>query len=90
MLTKVLLTCREIALLSSKEFDTQLPLGLRIRMRVHSVMCKACFRYRKQLRIIHSFINKIAPDYDTASSFMASDHLSDSSKERIKAFLKNQ
>ncbi len=88
MLTKLLLTCREVALLSSREFEVRLPRGLRMRMKVHGVMCKSCYRYRKQLRIIHSLIQKIAPGYNEIHPFVASERLSEESRERIKSLLK--
>ena len=85
MLTKVLLTCREVARLSSREFDTRLPAGLKMRMKVHSALCKGCFRYRKQLRIIHELISSVIPGYDSDDSFIDREHLSDESRERIRS-----
>lgn len=90
MMDKIMLTCREMSWLSSKELDTRLPLLTKIQMKMHVTMCKTCYRYRKQLNRIHSIIQKIAPDYNTIAIQEESETLSDSSKERIKEFLNSK
>lgn len=83
-----MLTCRDFSWLMSKELDTKLSFSTRIRVRVHMVLCRACYRYRKQLELIHSVVQKFAPEYDTLATPEESAGLPEESKERIKSFLK--
>jgi hypothetical protein len=49
-----MLSCREIARLASEQMDSgaELPLGTRMSMRLHLMMCKYCSRYVRQIRLI--------------------------------------
>ncbi len=88
MMDKIMLTCKEMSWLSSKELDTNLPILTKVQMKMHVTMCKTCYLYRKQLKKIHSIIEKIAPDYNAVAIEDDSEALSERSKERIKEFLK--
>jgi hypothetical protein len=46
-------TCAEMSRLASQSLDRPLPLGLRLRMRLHYVICVWCARYLKHLRFLH-------------------------------------
>jgi predicted small metal-binding protein len=77
--------CREMARLLSKECETPLPLGLRIRMRLHLLCCRWCTRYRNQIRWIHRLIGSLGH----RECEHGEDHLSEEAKEKIRAVLKN-
>lgn len=49
---KIVYTCVEAARLISESLDHLLPLGTRLRLRVHLLLCGACTRYRQQLQSI--------------------------------------
>jgi hypothetical protein len=89
MMEKFVLTCREIALLSSKEIDTKLPRLKRFQMALHITLCKTCSCYRRHLISIHHLVQNAAPSYDELILEKESSTLPEVSKERIKQFLKN-
>jgi hypothetical protein len=45
--------CADMSRLASQSLDKALPLGLRLRIRLHFLVCVWCARYFKQLRILH-------------------------------------
>lgn len=47
-----MLTCREAALLMSKELDCELPLLSRLLLRFHLAVCRSCRIVRRQLALI--------------------------------------
>ena len=51
-------TCQEMTRLLSDAMDRSLPLHLRMRMRVHLVICTLCQRYQRQLRLIRQTLRK--------------------------------
>ena len=85
MMNKIMLTCKDLAWLSSQELDTNLPFMTRLKMKMHITMCKTCYFYRDQLKMIHALIRKIAPDFDSIADESVS--LSNESKERIKKYI---
>jgi hypothetical protein len=86
MMEKTMLTCKEISWLSSKTLDVKLPLIKRIQMAMHITLCKACYRYRSQLKTLHLMVKKSAPYFDDIDA-CETGTLSSESKERIKNFL---
>ncbi len=46
-------TCNEVARLTSEGRDHLLPLGMRLRLRLHRAFCQWCARYAKQLDLVH-------------------------------------
>jgi predicted small metal-binding protein len=77
--------CREMVRLLSRECETPLPLGLRIRMRLHLLCCRWCTRYRHQLQLI----NRLLATLSHRDCEHGEDHLSEDAKERIRQALKN-
>lgn len=53
LIWKLMPNCAEMSRLSSQQLDKPLPLRLRLRMFLHSLVCSWCRRYRNQLRFIH-------------------------------------
>jgi hypothetical protein len=45
--------CADMARLASESLDKALPLYLRLRMRLHFLVCVWCARYFKQLKFLH-------------------------------------
>lgn len=45
--------CAAMARLSSERLEHPLPLGVRLRMRLHFLICVWCHRYLKQLEFLH-------------------------------------
>jgi len=60
-------SCRDIGKLTSRAMDESLPLGQRIKLRVHLMMCKWCRRNARQLFAIRAFLrldDVDHPDHD--------------------------
>jgi hypothetical protein len=45
--------CAEMARLSSERLEHPLPMGMRMRMRLHFLICVWCERYLRQLEFLH-------------------------------------
>ena len=80
------MTCKEASRLASLSLDKPLPLGTRIRMRLHLLICAWCRRYVKQVRFIH----EAAPKYEEAVDCASPKALSGEAKERMKKAIKSQ
>ena len=55
-----MLNCHDATLLCSDEQDRDLTLGERIELRMHTLMCKGCTNYRKQMRILRQAAERYA------------------------------
>lgn len=72
--------CREMVRVLSDSMDRPLPLSMRIKKRLHYLICCWCQRYEKQLHYLRRTASAF-PEHADQSSNAA---LSSSSKERIK------
>ena len=59
--------CAEMARLSSQRLDAPLPLGTRLKMRLHLLICAWCHRYLKQLELMHEHLHH-ADEHAAASA----------------------
>jgi hypothetical protein len=77
-------TCPEVVRILSLGMDNKLSLMMRIKLRIHYLMCSFCERYMKQLKYIrqvsHEFPEKIGEVSDAS--------LPADAKERMKAALR--
>jgi hypothetical protein len=71
--------CTEMSRLASRGLDGPLPLGTRIRMRLHYFICVWCKRYLHQLRFLHA----AAPLYGGHAGIPADRGLSAEARRRI-------
>ena len=53
-----MLNCKDATQLTSRRFDEKLPLGKRIALRLHLMMCIHCARYARQLRNLRYFVSQ--------------------------------
>lgn len=60
VLSKMLPTCRDMARLLSEAMDRTLPWHVRVRMRLHLLMCVLCERYKQQLHFIREALRNDA------------------------------
>lgn len=60
--------CREMSRLASRSLETPTPFALRLRMRLHHLICAWCQRYERQLRHLHDTAPGLAerPELSTA------------------------
>jgi hypothetical protein len=78
--------CREMVRILSQSMDEPMPLMMRIKKRLHFLICCWCQRYEEQLRYIHETARRFPEHADEASSAI----FPPDSKERIKQRLADQ
>lgn len=59
--------CAEMSRLASFSFERPPPLALRIKMRLHHLICVWCQRYERQLKFLHRVAPKLQEEVETAS-----------------------
>jgi len=77
-------SCKDVTRLVSESMDHSLPLGKRIGVRVHLLMCKFCARYERQLIVIREAVRHLAATVEKPG-----ETLSEEAKERIRKSLRN-
>lgn len=83
-----MLACRDVTQLISESMDTSLPIGKRIGVRIHLLMCKFCARYERQLLLIRETVRRLVAA-EEISGEAPGETLSEEAKERIKKSLRN-
>src|SRR5436189_2567481 len=78
--------CREMVRILSRSMDEPMPLIMRIKKRIHFLICCWCQRYEEQLRYIHETPRQIPEHADEAPG----PPLSDEAKDRMKQKLAEQ
>jgi len=83
-----MLSCRDVTQLISESMDTSLPIGKRLGVRFHLLMCKFCARYERQLLLIRETVRRIVGTDETPGE-PPGETLSEEAKERIRKSLRN-
>ena len=78
--------CREMVRILSQSLDEPMPLTMRIKKRLHFLICCWCQRYEEQLRYIHETAGHLPEHADEASNIP----FPPDAKERIKQKLADQ
>ncbi len=83
-----MLCCREISKLVSESMERQLPLGQRIQVRMHLMLCRLCAGFARQTRLLRRAAKqdsqRLAGDSSTPDAT-----LSEEARDRIKAALRD-
>lgn len=79
---KIVGSCRETGHLSSRAMDEKLPIGQRLRLRMHLAMCAFCRRNARQLELIRQFLR-----HQAAVDEQPEPGLSDQARQRIQSRL---
>jgi hypothetical protein len=77
-------TCPEVIRILSLGMDKELSLLMRIKLRIHYLMCSFCERYLKQLK----YIRRIAREFPEKIGEVSNEALPAQAKERMKAALR--
>ena len=77
-------TCPEIVRILSLGMDKELSLMMRIKLRIHYLMCSFCERYMKQLK----YIRKVSREFPEKIGDVSDASLPADAKERMKAALR--
>ncbi|MGZ9163236.1 MAG: anti-sigma factor family protein [Candidatus Deferrimicrobiaceae bacterium] len=81
-----MLSCKDVTRLLSESMDHSLPIGRRVGVRFHLLICKFCARYEGQLLLIRETVRRLAAMED-AYGFLTIERLSEEAKERIRKSL---
>lgn len=82
----MMLNCKDVTQLISQSMDTSLPIGKRIGVRIHLLMCKFCTRYERQLLLIRETLRRLVAAEDQPEE-PAWETLSEETRERIRRSL---
>ena len=83
-----MLSCKDVTQLISRSMDASLPIGKRIGLRIHLLMCRFCARYEKQLLLIRETMRMIvAAEEQSGGPFREA--LSVEARERMKQSLQS-
>src|SRR5213596_1022409 len=77
-------TCTEVVRILSLGMDKQLSLMMRMKLRIHYLMCSFCERYAKQLK----YMRTVAREFPDKIGEVSDASLSGVAKEQIKAALR--
>jgi hypothetical protein len=77
-------TCPEVVRILSLGMDEKLSLMMRMKLRIHFLMCSFCQRYMKQLKYIRQVSREFPEKIGEASNAL----LPTDAKERMKAALR--
>jgi len=83
-----MLSCKDVTQLLSESMDHSLPLGKRIGVRLHLLICKLCARYERQLALIRETVRRLVGTEETTGGTLG-EPLSEEAKERIRRSLRN-
>ncbi len=78
--------CAEMSRLASLSLEQPASLGLRLKMRLHHLICVWCQRYQKQLQFLHRAAPKMQEEIEAASNRK----LPEESKRRIVERLREE
>ena len=82
-----MLSCTDVTKLVSESMDRSLPLGKRIGVRLHLLICKFCARYERQLLLIRETARGLAATVEAPGGPFG-EPLSEEARERIRIALK--
>jgi hypothetical protein len=77
-------TCPEVVRILSLGMDKELSLMMRIKLRIHYLMCSFCERYMKQLK----YIRQVSREFPEKIGDVSDASLPADAKERMKAALR--
>ena len=84
-----MLSCKETTRTISEGLDRKLPLRRRIALRLHVMMCSACRAYKRQVEGLNELVSgRFRRDH--SSHLPESQSLSEESREKMKAALRNK
>jgi len=83
-----MLSCKDVTKLLSESMDRSLPLGKRIGVRLHLLLCKFCARYERQLLLIRGTARHLAAAVESPGESFGGT-LSEEARERFRKLIKN-
>ena len=81
-----MLSCKDVTKLVSESMDRSLPLGKRVGVRLHLLICRFCERYRRQILLLRETARHLAHAGEMPGEPF-SETLSPEARERIRRSL---
>jgi hypothetical protein len=85
----MMLSCKDVTPLISRSMDTSLPVGKRIGVRIHLLICRFCARYEKQLLLIRETVRRVVAAEELPGGPSA-EALSEDARGRIRQALQSR
>ncbi len=83
-----MLSCKDVTGLLSESMDRTLPLGKRIGVRLHLLVCEFCARYERQFLLIRETARRLAAAVEAPGEPLG-EALSEAARERIRVSIGN-
>ncbi len=83
-----MLSCKDVTRLISESMDHSLPLGKRVGVRLHLLICKFCARYERQLLLIRETVRRLVATEERPGE-VPGESMSVEARERIRKVLAN-
>ena len=87
-LIRITPSCKDMTRLLSDAMDRPLPLGIRLKMRLHFLICKWCERYKNQLLFLRQALRRNPTELESEVA-ASSRSLSPEAKDRLKRMIRN-
>jgi len=84
-----MLSCKDVTQLISRSMDSSLPVGKRIGVRIHLLICRFCARYEKQLLLIRETVRRAVATEELPGGLSA-EALSEDARGRIRQALQSR
>jgi hypothetical protein len=84
-----MLRCREVSKLVSESMERNLPLGTRVQVRMHLMLCRFCAGFARQIRLLRRAARQ-SPERLAGAPASPEATLSQEARERIKAALRGK
>ncbi len=84
MINHWMFRCKDVSTLVSQSMDTRLPLGKRMGIRFHLMMCHLCREYKRQLQLISRAMRRMDPPMEDERPATMIIPLPDHIKQQIK------
>ncbi|HEX9205576.1 MAG TPA: hypothetical protein VF853_06580 [Candidatus Deferrimicrobiaceae bacterium] len=81
-----MLSCKDVTHLVSESMDRTLPLGKRVGVRLHLLVCRFCERYRRQLLLLRETARHLALEGETPGEPLP-ESLSPEARDKIRRSL---
>ncbi len=83
-----MLSCKDVTRLISESMDHSLPLGKRIGVWLHLLICKFCARYERQLLLIRETVRQLVATEEEPGG-PSGETLPEEAKVRIRQAIRN-
>jgi hypothetical protein len=84
-----MLSCEEITRRYSESLERKLPLGQRLEVRLHMLMCRYCSRFRRQIEFLRNLTRHAGTRAGgSAAEGFENERLSAEARQRIKETLR--